>query len=170
MRVTSLLVFFLAGAHSFKAVERRAVLMGKGGGGETGRSVVEGAIQAHGLDDNVAVAHKIKAKLDPVDLRPDCAPRTRHRGIALSMPSNGGVRVAAMAYWRRASVPPSGPSDPCSGGRGRPLHSCCVFKQSARIRLARQPLGPRARVFLRSFEKANIIPPNGPLGDICLRA
>ena len=33
----------------------------------------------------------------------------------------------------------------------------CV-KQSARIRLVRQPLGPRARVFLRSFEKANIIP------------
>ena len=56
MRVTYLLVAFLAGAHSFKAVERRAVLMGKGGGGETARSVTEEAIQAHGLDDNVAVA------------------------------------------------------------------------------------------------------------------
>ena len=49
MRVTSLLVFFLAGAHSFKAVERRAVLMGKGAGGETARSVAEDAIQPAGL-------------------------------------------------------------------------------------------------------------------------
>ena len=39
----------LAGAHSFKAVERRAVLMGKGGGGQTARSVVEDAIQPAGL-------------------------------------------------------------------------------------------------------------------------
>ncbi len=46
MRVTFLLVAFLAGAHSFKAVERRAVLMGKGAGGEVARSVVEDAIQA----------------------------------------------------------------------------------------------------------------------------
>ena len=49
MRVTFLLVAFLAGAHSFKAVERRAVLMGKGGGGQTARSVVEDAIQPAGL-------------------------------------------------------------------------------------------------------------------------
>ena len=62
MRVTYLLVAFLAGAHSFKAVERRAVLMGKGGGGETARSVTEEAIQAHGLDDNIAVAHKINTR------------------------------------------------------------------------------------------------------------
>ena len=41
MRVTFLLVAFLAGAHSFKAVERRAKPMGKGGGGVVARSVVE---------------------------------------------------------------------------------------------------------------------------------
>ena len=79
MRVTSLLVAFLAGAHSFKAVERRAVLMGKGGGGETARSVAEDAIQAVGLDDNVEVAQEInniRANLGA----PACNPYTYYSG------------------------------------------------------------------------------------------
>ena len=54
MRVTYLLVAFLAGARSFKAVERRAKPMGKGGGGVVARSVVEAAIQALALDDKIA--------------------------------------------------------------------------------------------------------------------
>ena len=39
----------LAGAHSFKAVERRAKPMGKGGGGVVTRSIVEAAIQVLAL-------------------------------------------------------------------------------------------------------------------------
>ena len=60
MRVTFLLVAFLAGAHSFKAVERRAKPMGKGGGGVVARSVVEAAIQALALDDKIAARHAVK--------------------------------------------------------------------------------------------------------------
>ena len=40
----------------------------------------------------------------------------------------------------------------------RPARAVQEGLQAARIRLARQPLGPRARVVSRSFEKANIIP------------
>ena len=79
MRVTSLLVFFLAGAHSFKAVERRAVLMGKGAGGETARSVAEDAIQPAGLDNKVEVAqeiNKIRATLGA----PACNPHIYYSG------------------------------------------------------------------------------------------
>ena len=59
MRVTFLLVAFLAGAHSFKAVERRAKPMGKGGGGVVARSVVEAAIQALAVDDKIAARHAV---------------------------------------------------------------------------------------------------------------
>ena len=61
MRVTYLLVAFLAGARSFKAVERRAKPMGKGGGGVVARSVVEAAIQALALDDKIAARHAVNA-------------------------------------------------------------------------------------------------------------
>ena len=79
MRVTFLLVAFLAGAHSFKAVERRAVLMGKGAGGETARSVAEDAIQPAGLDNKVEVAqeiNKIRATLGA----PACNPHIYYSG------------------------------------------------------------------------------------------
>ena len=60
MRVTFLLVAFLAGAHSFKAVERRAKPMGKGEGGVVARSVVEAAIQALAVDDKIAARHAVE--------------------------------------------------------------------------------------------------------------
>ena len=105
MRVTFLLVAFLAGAHSFKAVERRAVLMGKGAGGQTGRSVVEDAIQAHGLDDNVAVAHKINTIRATLGA-PACNPYTYYSGSgSFDTDVNGHLVVG---------VPGPGPRVPAS--------------------------------------------------------
>ena len=107
MRVTFLLVAFLAGAHSFKAVERRAVLMGKGGGGETARSVAEDAIQAHGLDDNVAVAHKINTIRATLGA-PACNPYTYYSGSgSFDTDVNGHLVVG---------VPGPGPRVPASKG------------------------------------------------------
>ena len=67
MRVTYLLVAFLAGARSFKAVERRAKPMGKGGGGVVARSVVEAAIQALAVDDKIAARHAVNVAMADVD-------------------------------------------------------------------------------------------------------
>ena len=73
MRVTYLLVAFLAGARSFKAVERRAKPMGKGGGGVVARSVVEAAIQALALDDKIAARHAVNAVRRTFPGVPGCA-------------------------------------------------------------------------------------------------
>ena len=73
MRVTYLLVAFLAGAHSFKAVERRAKPMGKGGGGVVARSVVEAAIQALAVDDKIAARHAVNVVRRTFPGVPGCA-------------------------------------------------------------------------------------------------
>ena len=73
MRVTYLLVAFLAGARSFKAVERRAKPMGKGTGGVVARSVVEAAIQALALDDKIAARHAVNAVRRTFPGVPGCA-------------------------------------------------------------------------------------------------
>ena len=89
MRVTFLLVAFLAGAHSFKAVERRAKPMGKGWGGVVTRSIVEAAIQTLALDDKIAARHAVNVVRRTFPGVPGCAmnPHVTGRSGDYSVPA-----------------------------------------------------------------------------------
>ena len=112
MRVTFLLVAFLAGAHSFKAVERRAKPMGKGGGGVVARSVVEAAIQD--LPAALREIARLRAALDAAAATPAATP--------LATPAPEPVDAAPAADAPDDDLPPAANCAACRGKHCR--HTC----------------------------------------------